>query len=704
MFGKTKKEEAFFELLDDILSVRDDEMVIIDNRTCKILFANIHAFRRMGGERSTDAHVLKAYGCYFNDFSKLLLTEDENGLHSSKVDLNILDKNGRHFVARSSPLKWMDGVEATAIVVTDVENTYNESKTLSDMVYIDQLTGIPNRRKFYEDFETLTSGLAGKYDGVIAMFDLDEFKMVNDLYGHNAGDLMLQLLVDHITSIPGMEGHVYRLGGDEFVFLFFGEAHPDETVEQYYRRKLSQTLKAYTMPNIEVSCTLSMGVARIPEDGVDSSELMRRADIAMYSAKAAGKNRLEFFNKEYDGARKFSDNYITMQPIFDTNNKTFAYEILGQNMQKAIDAPESCVSLFDYSIDSIGLDSLTGNERYIIGLNTNFLNEKLAQSLPKSAFIILISERDPKNIRNMESHKKLKALGFSLALDNAHKYKERSDLTEMADYMMVDFNELSSEGHIRLLAMFRGKTFVAKNIQEPSQHAIAKAMGYNCFHGQFFSQTVTKKSKNLEPLKSNFARLLKLCSNEDFFDFDEIAKIIASDVALSYKVLLLLNSASVGLRYKISSIDRAVAFLGEEKLRKWLALLALRGISANKPLEMVRVSLIRARFCEQMAHHFSPRRNQGHMFLLGMFSIMDVAMDMPFEQIFEELPVHDDISKSLTGSEGVYSDAIPFMRDYENGNWGNVSDFADKHNISSDVIYRSYLDAVIWCNGLMGSI
>ncbi|MEG0035458.1 MAG: HDOD domain-containing protein, partial [Oscillospiraceae bacterium] len=150
-----------------------------------------------------------------------------------------------------------------------------------------------------------------------------------------------------------------------------------------------------------------------------------------------------------------------------------------------------------------------------------------------------------------------------------------------------------------LVATNANKTFIAPDVATNEDFEKAQRAGFTLFQGYFFSQpVVTKKEKDIEPLKVNYFRLLQITSTDDFVDFNEISDIISSDVALSYKLLRLLNSAMVGLRTRVSSILMAITYLGEESLKQWIAVLALRGIADEKPLELVRLSLIRARFGE----------------------------------------------------------------------------------------------------------
>jgi len=200
-------------------------------------------------------------------------------------------------------------------------------------------------------------------------------------------------------------------------------------------------------------------------------------------------------------------------------------------------------------------------------------------------------------------------------------------------------------------------------------------------------------------MKVNYFRLLKLSSTDDYMDFREISSIISADVALTYKLLRILNSAAVGLR-NVSSISMAVAYLGEENLKKWIAVLALRGITEDKPLELVRLSLIRARFGELLAPHSRIKRNPKEVFMVGLLSLLHIALEMTKEQLLEELPVADDIRDSLLTKTGVYSDLLKFYENYEYANWEEISRFVEENQMDSQIVNDSYILAVKWYNDL----
>lgn len=156
----------------------------------------------------------------------------------------------------------------------------------------DTLTGIYNRGVFMEDLEKLIA--AGEHFGVI-MYDLDNFKQINDIYGHNEGDAILQELAKRSKQLADERFTVYRLAGDEFTALV--KSGERAVVESYMKNLYDVLQQSYYLGGKEKGLYTSIGAAMCPVDGQTGSELVAAADTAMYHVKKNGKNGMAFYEK-----------------------------------------------------------------------------------------------------------------------------------------------------------------------------------------------------------------------------------------------------------------------------------------------------------------------------------------------------------------------------------------------------------------------
>ncbi|KRE59323.1 diguanylate cyclase [Arthrobacter sp. Soil736] len=168
-----------------------------------------------------------------------------------------------------------------------------QAAQLKAMAFQDPLTGLANRKLFHDQ---LTEALRGDRSAAVdvLLLDLDDFKEVNDILGHHAGDQMLVEVARRLRACVRPNDTVARLGGDEFVVLLTG-SDDAETVAERIVESLNVPV---WIEGSMLRPSLSLGLASMNEDAVAASELLRRADVAMYAAKAAGKNRFMRFQPE----------------------------------------------------------------------------------------------------------------------------------------------------------------------------------------------------------------------------------------------------------------------------------------------------------------------------------------------------------------------------------------------------------------------
>jgi diguanylate cyclase (GGDEF)-like protein len=165
----------------------------------------------------------------------------------------------------------------------------------------DELTGLPNRRLLLDRMHR--AGLASARFGnqtALMFLDLDQFKQVNDSFGHEAGDLLLQQAAARMQACLRQGDSVSRLGGDEFVLLLEAlSPHRLEAarqVQQVANKVLLALEQPFLLNGLSANSTASMGVVLYADNRLDSDALLKMADCAMYRAKAAGRNQICFFD------------------------------------------------------------------------------------------------------------------------------------------------------------------------------------------------------------------------------------------------------------------------------------------------------------------------------------------------------------------------------------------------------------------------
>ena len=699
------KKPNIKNLLGDISGVLNPlsfEIVVVRKR-CEVLFTNDLAKSRMHTEAGYNHDCRLTFAASF----PALCTHCPYGINrSTAVEgmFEVDDASGRTFQVRCTAINWIDDAPAFIFTMNDITNDIATKKRLHDLAYIDQLTLIPNRTSLKEKFMALEASIeSGETTGVLALFDLDHFKAINDTYGHNTGDIVLRRLAEYFENDTNFKGCLYRLGGDEFVLLYDNPSNrfdSEEALENYYTKKLTKALRSYSLPNIERACTLSIGVAIYPRDGETFSEVLRKADIALYEAKKQGRDRLCFFSSQYETAQKFKDVFINIQPVLTGVGNTFGYELVDCSEESEENTHTVDLKDFNRTLDAMGMHNLDDNHYYFIAYTKQLLSPAVLINLPRDKFIIQIN---PPQEKDMSLYHELKRHGYKLALINVKSHAPDTSMITIADYCLFDPNDTDKAKQRHLIKKNNDKRFVAININTLKDYEEAKSSGFQLFKGFYFREPIEeKKVKEISPLKVNYLKLMNLSNTEDYIDFRKISEVISADVALSYKLLRILNSAAVGLR-NVTSISAAVAYLGEESLKKWIAVLALRGAAEDKPIELIRLSLIRAYFGELLAPHFRLRRSPQKLFMVGMLSLLHIALDTTREILLTHMPVENDIRDSLLTKEGPYSDMLAFYENYEYANWESVSQFVENHQLDASYVNDAYIASVKWYNDLVES-
>lgn len=170
------------------------------------------------------------------------------------------------------------------------------------LAYTDELTNLSNRSFFSEVLKkTIAHAKRSNQRVALLYLDLDNFKRVNDTYGHDQGDLLLQLAGKRIEAASREEDTVARVGGDEFALLLQDIQAPQEAAE-VAERIVYYFKQPFILNGIEIYSSPSIGIALYPDIGKDSTELMHFADLAMYNAKEKGRNQYKFFTQKFNEA------------------------------------------------------------------------------------------------------------------------------------------------------------------------------------------------------------------------------------------------------------------------------------------------------------------------------------------------------------------------------------------------------------------
>ncbi len=368
------------------------------------------------------------------------------------------------------------------------------------------------------------------------------------------------------------------------------------------------------------------------------------------------------------------DIFVARQPIFNTSLKTYAYELLFRdgldNAFPDIDGDTASAKLLSNSFVSIGLENLTGGKKAFINFTQKLLINQIPTILPNEFVVVEVLEDVNPNPQVIAACRAMAQKGYEIALDDFVLYDGLKPLIRLAKLIKIDFRATPPKQIERLMDQLADMPvqYLAEKVETYDEFDLAKQMGFEYFQGYFFNKPEIIKGRGLAPTKIKLLQIIGEANRSDF-DYDRLEELIKTDLSLSYQILRYINSAFFRRTNEIDSIRQAIVFLGIEEVRKILSVTATAKLVNNKPNELMRASIVRAKLCEMFGRVGGYDGNTSELFLLGLFSLMDAILDTRIETILENLPVSDQFTQALTQKSGPMACYLALACDYEQGIW-----------------------------------
>lgn len=401
------------------------------------------------------------------------------------------------------------------------------------------------------------------------------------------------------------------------------------------------------------------------------------------------------------------DVFLARQPIFNIKKQVIAYEILYRQGVKNVyeedyDGDLATTTVVSDALVNFGIEGLTNGRKAFINFTKNLLMENLPLLIPPESLTIEILETVEVDEKFIEKIQYLKEKGYTIALDDFVDNEKFNEIMPFVDIIKVDFLVLGYEGRKIVADKYkvRGIKLLAEKVETYKDFEEAVALGYAFFQGFFFEKPVVCKSKGINVATFNYMEILKETVNDEP-SFDKLSTIVKSDMSLTYKLLRLINSPAFYRSSEITSINHALTMLGLNEIRKWVTLIMLRDISSEKPDEIIKVSLVRALFSEQVSPYFGLEKREMESFLLGLFSLIDTIMEKPLFEVLEQLPLKEDVKSALMGVKNQFHDLLRLLKYYEKGNWDMIIDLTTHYSVDYSMINQLYLDSVIMASKMM---
>ena len=357
-------------------------------------------------------------------------------------------------------------------------------------------------------------------------------------------------------------------------------------------------------------------------------------------------------------------------------------------------------------LNEVGIEPFTGGKPIILPVNKFMLISDFTAgcAIPPELMVFVLSKDIPMEDMFLKRCFELKKAGYKLALSNVALTPPTAVIYDAADYLMVDAAAPDFFDAFKLVrARYPHKKIILTNVNDMNRYDSLKMLGGALYEGMFYKHPVTKGAPAISPLKANALRLLRIMNEEDF-DLEDVSDIISKDAALSIALLKFINSPAIGIKNKIASIKNAVALLGQKETAKWVMACVSMYIAEDKPSEVTKLSLTRAKFMENLATAFEMGIHAPSLFLLGLFSLLDVILDKPIQEAIKEISVSDKIKEALTEQKGEFYEVLSLIYAYERADWKEVSRIMILNNVAAEKIYQAFFDSLVWYRNLLSNL
>lgn len=405
------------------------------------------------------------------------------------------------------------------------------------------------------------------------------------------------------------------------------------------------------------------------------------------------------------------DVFVARQPIFDRHDSLSGYELLYRNtalstIADGAAADAMCTDTVIHSFLDIGLDDLTDGHRAFINCTREFLLDGQVELLPAKQVVIEVLETVGNDEAVVTACHRLTQRGYHLALDDYVDDPSFDALLHTASIVKLDVLHKKPDELRAVLQRLRPfkVQVLAERVETMEMHKECMTLGFDLFQGYFYRRPELVTRKEIEVGQTAMLRLLNMLRDHETPDA-AVESGFRSDPTLTYKLLRIVNSASVGGR-GIDSIGYAIRMVGRQMLYRWLALLMVSSMVTGNDVtdQLVYAALLRARLCELIAESSPQVRHPQALFMTGLFSMLDVLLRMPMRDVLARVSVSEEIRQAVMEGRGPYAEPLLLADAYQRGEWDQVDVLASSLGVLPMQMAWLYTKSLTWVNEQLSGV
>ncbi|MBR0090547.1 MAG: HDOD domain-containing protein [Lachnospiraceae bacterium] len=396
----------------------------------------------------------------------------------------------------------------------------------------------------------------------------------------------------------------------------------------------------------------------------------------------------------------------TLIPLFNNQMTVSAYSVSAEKVNRLMNPGMTQHLMLDGAadvigfevIDNIGPESLPEDKEIFVELNRIALYADIEKTCnaPHERIVLVINESVGPEDDNVLRLRALKAEGFRLAIQGLQspRFEAFKPILQEMDYIMLDLKQVAiKKAKLYFNQMHPQAKLCAVHVDSIDDYKELSAEGrFDLYEGHFFRMPVRESDTDISPMKANYLNLLNTV-NEPDYDLTDAADVIGHDTAL---IMSLLGTVNRLVPEEVTGVRQAAALLGQTELKKWINTSVSKELCADKPNEIMRMSLIRAGFSENLAEQFKLAQMKDELFLMGLFSAVDIMLDMPMEDALGMVHLSEPIERALLHREGPMAPVLETVLAYEAADWQELARILMINNADAKKLYSSYLETLKW--------
>jgi c-di-GMP phosphodiesterase len=407
------------------------------------------------------------------------------------------------------------------------------------------------------------------------------------------------------------------------------------------------------------------------------------------------------------------DGFVCRETILSRDQKVAAYHFMLQQGTRSRIASRSrrihhvYAEVLVRNLIKMDVGGLLGHRRAFFDIPDSFLGHEALRMLPPDTavpvLVTLPGPGAPSRERVLEQLAELKAEGFHFAVHADVLGSSEAWIAAEVEYVIVDADRADPKHLREFAAMLKAsgarRQWLARSLPSQDEFLLCFNLGASLFQGPFITRREDWSGNSLGPNAARLADLLSRLRRDA--ETREIAEILKQDPALSLRLMRYINSAAMGLREQVTSIERALLQLGREKLYRWLSLLLYGADSSNPAAQaLLETALVRARMLELLGAHRSTAERDA-LFLVGLLSLVDAVLRVPMEAALAQLAAAPEIEAAVARGEGPMAAMLALATACEGTDVGAIGEAAAAAGVDPSEAADAHVQALAWAIEVM---